>query len=353
MREKGFGDPQKEIRVSQKLAVDERILAGLSRFAREKISLALFVHEGHRGRHVCQHAYHNHQEARQRRRDAEENVDEHRHQFGKRTGGKEIDAHFLEVIKNRASLTEGLDDRAEIRVEQHHRRGLHGDVTPTPHCNPNVGVLEGRGIVHTICKFVTTQKGIEENDSHHMYAFGSTCAMLTAVSQISMNHEGDLCKKNKNPTSRHRHNASMCLERLDNLELLLGGRARKHNLVVVCNRVPVCICQVGNVGTREEKAGVRDFPLARLGHLPHTVNKLARKYADLACDRSSGCGKVPRHHEHAYAGTADRLHHGGSFGTRRVSNAGKAHDAQILDQRRHLEVVRGSVHRELAPCTLR
>ena len=43
-----------------------------------------------------------------------------------------------------------MDQGPEVVVREDHLGRLFGDFRPAPHCNPDVGLLEGGGIVHGV-----------------------------------------------------------------------------------------------------------------------------------------------------------------------------------------------------------
>jgi hypothetical protein len=141
-----------------------------------------------------------HEERRQNLRKTKADIGHDGPELGKGAGGEEVANDLFEIVKDDAAVLDGLDDRGE-GVEEHHVGGLDGNVGAAAHGDADVGRLERGRVVDAV--------------------------------------------------ARHGHDAVL-LELLDNAQLLLGRRARKDDLLVLRQDLPLVCAHAHQVRTAED-----------------------------------------------------------------------------------------------------
>ncbi|KAI3491155.1 hypothetical protein L1887_44553 [Cichorium endivia] len=193
----------KQIGMCQQPPIRQTVLLDVARLALQQVRLGLLVHQAERRDGIGTHAHKDHLQVAQDLRQPKEERQQHRPQLGDRAGRKQVADGLFEVDKDQSAVEQRIDDRREA-VEQHHIGRLHGDGRTTAHGNANVGLLE-------------------------------TGCVVDAV-------------------ARHADALAARLELLDDAQLLLGRGARKDDLVISANLLPIRLLHAHQIGDRRARA---------------------------------------------------------------------------------------------------
>ena len=129
----------------------EQVLGPRARRARHRPRLGTLRPQSHRGDLIGAEVDrdHLHDDQRQRHRAAGDAPHQERDELAD-VGGEVVADEAAHVVVDGAALLYGRDDRREVVVEQDEVGGLLGDVGAAAHRDADVGVLEGRRVVHAV-----------------------------------------------------------------------------------------------------------------------------------------------------------------------------------------------------------
>ena len=307
-----FQQTENQVRLKQKLPIDQLILLRIPRRAQHDIGLGLLVRERGRSGAVGETANDNHKKRAEDLGQAEDDIGHDGPELAEGAGGQEVADGFLEVVEDHAAVEDGLHNGGE-GFQQDHIGGFDGDVGAAARCDADVGLLEGGSVVDAV--------------------------------------------------ARHGHEVFPCLVFLDDAQFLFGGGAGEDDFVVIAQSGPLVVVQVDEFWSAEHNRCAtalshrrvvpwRDFCLDRQirrrisGQIRDIVNS-AHGVRDDSTVSSYGLRReleVSRDHENADSGSAQNANDFRDLIAWRVDDADQSYEGQAgsgVLQRFGLKVVGG------------
>mmetsp|Transcript_15325 Transcript_15325/g.33089 ORF Transcript_15325/g.33089 Transcript_15325/m.33089 type:complete len:1080 (-) Transcript_15325:311-3550(-) len=268
-------DANLEVGEGDQAAVHEAVGGGVTGGAVHDVGLLLLVRQGDGGHHVGTQVHHQDHHGGQGQGQADHNEAQEGANLGD-VGGERVADGLLQVVEDEATLLHAVHDGGEVVVHENHVSSLLGHVLAgDAHGHTNVTLLEGGGVVHTV--------------------------------------------------TGHRHHLSAALVVLHNLQLVGGGHASEHNLLVAERGVPLGLARNG-ILDRLPLADVVTLHNGPLAGVHHVLVKDAHRLGN----GLGGDGVVARHHEHLDARALALLHRLGHALAGGVDEGQEADEGEVI-----------------------
>ena len=145
----GFDDTAEGISLKVDPAV-EKIFFGGARLLLHDVHLTLLEYQRQARSNVGNGTDEDHEEGGQRKGQSKEQVGEHRQYLSEGSSRHKIAEDLLQVGINQAATLNSDEEGLEVVVGKNDGTGFLRNIGTSTHGNTNIGLLQGRGVVHTI-----------------------------------------------------------------------------------------------------------------------------------------------------------------------------------------------------------
>lgn len=125
------------------------VTLGVTGVSFHDIKLGVLVCEGNGGNHISSEINAENEHGSERQRHLEGNEEQEGGNLGN-VGGESVGNGLLQVVENKATFFNTVDNGREVIIEQKHISGVLGNVRARAHSDTDIGLLDSRGIVDTV-----------------------------------------------------------------------------------------------------------------------------------------------------------------------------------------------------------